>query len=43
MYSVLDCSKAAALGVRLRPWGAALKQYVATLRNSSALLIEMTR
>lgn len=42
-YSVLDCSKAAALGVRLRPWRAALNQYVATLGISPASLIEMTR
>jgi dTDP-4-dehydrorhamnose reductase len=32
-YSVLDCSKAAALGVRLRPWREALEEYVGALAS----------
>jgi dTDP-4-dehydrorhamnose reductase len=31
-YSVLDCSRAEAAGVRLRPWPEALDAYVSTLR-----------
>lgn len=33
--SVLDCSKAKALGVHLRPWGEAVKEYVKTLDESA--------
>jgi len=35
-YSVLDCSRAASLGVRLRPWQEALVAYVRTLVPAAA-------
>lgn len=35
-YSVLDCSKAASAGVRLRPWPEAVREYVSSLELQAA-------